>query len=232
MTYQAPPFTKPGTLKLEDAAELMGLSQRRLVEARAGVPAWRVASAVWGFTVPYSKGWEAAFVGRLEALTGMDNRAVRRAIKACAEAGAIEWEPNRWIPPKGEAGRPSLIGLPGAPKVKTPANKAGSSTPGREEPDSITKSLRHYVVPIESESLEGGEPRSPSAETGTPKSGTPHEGRAPALEELPRAELERQAFRATKAGDRERLEAIRLELHRRDVSGSALARFGERGDHA
>jgi hypothetical protein len=158
MTYTVPPFTTADTLELEDAAELMRLSHRRLVEARAGVQAWRVAGAVWGLTVPYRKGWEAVYVERLERLTGMDNRAVRRGIKECATAGAVEWEPNRWIPPKGQAGRPSLIGLPCAPKAGS--NQPGlSSRPARtnpaletskagsNQPDSITNdSCQNYIA--------------------------------------------------------------------------------------
>jgi hypothetical protein len=62
-----------------------------------------------------------------------------------------------------------------------------------------------------------------------PRSGALQSGRPGAgpLEELTRDELERQAFRAVTDGDTARLEAIRNELHRRKVKGSALARFGE-----
>ena len=225
--YVAPPFTKADTLELEDAAELMRASHARLVEAKAGIRAWRVAGAVWGLTVPYRKGWEAVFVERLELLTGMDNRSVRRGIKEAAQAGALEWEPNRWIPPEGESGRPSLVGLPGAPRSVPQTRMAppsGLSRPGREEPDSITpKVQRSKALPIETENL--GSQETERAKSGAPQSGTPRGW--PAWETLPRAELERRAFQALNAGDTERLEAIRDELHRRDAASSALARFGE-----
>jgi hypothetical protein len=147
MAYTAPPFTKAGSIELDEAAELMRLSHRRLVEAKAGVQAWRVAGAVWGLTVPYRKGWEAVFVERLEALTGMSDRSVRRGTRECVEAGALEWEPNRWIPPKGGGGRPSLIGLPGAPKATKPLQmSSGLSTPGRGQADSITTTASQRLI--------------------------------------------------------------------------------------
>jgi hypothetical protein len=148
LTYTTPPFTQADTLELEEAAELMRLSHRRLVEAKAGVQAWRVAGAVWGLTVPYRKGWEALFIGRLEAITGMGDRSVRRGIKGCVESGALEWEPTRWIPPKGGSGRPSLIGLPGAPKATKPLQmSSGQPTPGRGQADSITNdSCQNYIA--------------------------------------------------------------------------------------
>src|SRR5690348_7954744 len=101
MSRRIPTFAKADTLPIEEAGELMRLSQARLVEGKAGIQAWRVAGAVWGLTVPYSKGWDALFVGGLVALTGMDDRAVRRGIQQCVALRALQWEPNRWIPSNG-----------------------------------------------------------------------------------------------------------------------------------
>jgi hypothetical protein len=151
------PFTRANSLPPGDAAKLMLRSTAALRAARVGVQAWRVASVVFDLTVPYDKGWEALFTERLCGLTGMDYRAVRRGIKACHEAGGIEWEPSRWIPPKGQPGRPSLIGLPGA-------SKAGSNRPplspreGQIDPllePSKAGSNRPYITVLRHKAHEG-----------------------------------------------------------------------------
>jgi hypothetical protein len=110
--------TRAGSVPYMEAGEAMRLSQARLVEARANLRAWRVAAAVWGLTAGYSKEWDAVFVDGLAALTGMDERSVRRGIKECADAGALRWLPSH----AGQRGRPSLIGLP----------ESGPSKPGVE----------------------------------------------------------------------------------------------------
>ncbi len=169
MDFRVPGFTKANTLPAERAGELMRDSHARLVRARAGIRAWRLAGAVWGLTVPYSKGWEAVFVERLAALTGMDERAVRRGIKECERAGALQWEPNRWIPPRGQPGRPSLIGLPGAPRRVSKRPKTGSSGPGHGPSGPglgapKTGSSGPYSLGIE---VVMSQPRRASSDTGT-----------------------------------------------------------------
>ncbi len=98
--------TRAGSLPYAEAGERMRLSQARLVEARANLRAWRVAAAVWGLTAGYSKAWDAVFVDGLAALTGMDERSVRRGIKECERARALQWRASFKV------GEPSLVGLP------------------------------------------------------------------------------------------------------------------------
>jgi hypothetical protein len=130
-----PQFCHVGSLPQEQAVELMELSHQQLAKASAGFRAYRIAAAVWMQTVPYSRGWDAIYIEELARLAGIkDRRDARRAIQEAAQAGAIEWEPNRWIPPKGEKGRPSLVGLPGASKGGAQNPHLATSKGGAQNP--------------------------------------------------------------------------------------------------
>jgi hypothetical protein len=124
--------TRAGSLPYIEVGERMRLSQARLVEARAHLRACRVAMAVWGLTAGYSKEWDHVYVEGLVKLTGMDERSVRRGIKACVEAGAIRWLPNRG---GAEKPGPSLVGLP---EPSGPSEPGSPNPPGRGSPVGVT----------------------------------------------------------------------------------------------
>lgn len=116
------------------------MSQRRLVEGRATARAWRVAAAVWQLTYPFDKGWDTIYVEELGRLANIgDRRDAGRAIKECARLGALEWEPSTFVPPRGQPGRPSLVGLPGAPKVGANHPHLGDAATGPERLEQATK---------------------------------------------------------------------------------------------
>jgi hypothetical protein len=118
-----PHYCKSHSISYREAAERMRLSTERLVEGRAGLRAYRVASAVWTLTAGYSKAWDTVFIDGLADLTGMDERSVRRGLKECVKVGALQWRPTRW-----KHGTPSLVGLPSA----TEDADTGSNRPGEE----------------------------------------------------------------------------------------------------
>lgn len=233
-----PSYCLPGTLSHEEAFELMQLSLRRMLEGRGTARAWRVAAAVWEQTVPYERGWDAIFVEELGRLAKIgERRDVGRAIKKCVGLGALEWEPSSFIPPKGQPGRPSLIGLPGAPK--TGANSISHTTPkaGAFDPhNSVISSKAIAVVrgaepqtemPLDpgthpsTHSLVDGEDKT-SAESPEEqgwqalKGGPPRTQPERDLPALSDDELLRLAGRAFLAGQRETLEAAKAELARRE----------------
>jgi len=148
--------TRAGSVPYLEAGERMRLSQARLVEAKAGLPAWRVAAAVWGLTAGYSKGWDAVFVDGLAELTGMDGRAVRRGIKECEAAGALQWLPSN----RGKRGRPSLVGLP-----LPGSNRPGQSPARVESARAVSTPLPSYEVM----SNEGADSRCGEQPQGSPR---------------------------------------------------------------
>ncbi|HZT54114.1 MAG TPA: hypothetical protein VE995_07005, partial [Gaiellaceae bacterium] len=89
-----PAYCRANSISYREAGERMRLSHERLIEARATLTAFRVASAVWGLTAGYSKAWDLVFVDSIAELTGMDHRSVRRGIKECERAGALQWRPS------------------------------------------------------------------------------------------------------------------------------------------
>jgi hypothetical protein len=102
-----PKYCKANSIPYREAGDRMRLSAERLVEARAGLRAHRVAAAVWGLTAGYSKAWDRVFIDGLAEMTGMDERSTRRGLKECEAAGALQWKATQW-----HHGTPSLVGLP------------------------------------------------------------------------------------------------------------------------
>jgi hypothetical protein len=102
-----PNYCKANSISYREAGDRMRLSAERLVAARAGLRAHRVAAAVWGLTAGYSKAWDRVFIDGLAEATGMDYRSTRRGLKECVEAGALQWRVTRF-----KHGTPSLVGLP------------------------------------------------------------------------------------------------------------------------
>jgi hypothetical protein len=174
-------FCQPGALTAEQAMELVGLSQRRLIEGRASARAWRVAAAAWGQTLGYQRGWDTIFVEELGRLANIgDRRDTRRAIKECVELGALQWEPDRWIPPKGRKGRPSLLGLPGASKVGANHPHLRPSKVGADHPHNRAMNLEAMsngsVEGADHRRMEGHETSEPGVERpedGPPQRDTP-----------------------------------------------------------
>jgi hypothetical protein len=205
-----PTYARPGTLDREHALELVQLSQRRLVEGQASARAWRVAATVWAQTLGYSRGWDTIYVEELGRLANIhDRRNTGRAIKECAALGAIEWEPSN------VQRRPSLVGLPGAPREvagvrSTPGDgRAGvESTPcagvrSTPQQSNTSEVRRSKALPIEPENRRSGEPGS----------GTPQTGPVP-LEHLTPEELQRgvREYGPTLSG------LYAAELERRNVA--------------
>lgn len=143
-----PIYCQANSLGYVHAAELMRLSAERLAAGRASFPAYRVAAAVWTLTVPFAKGWDMVFVQGIGELANIkDRRNVGRAIKECAALGAIEWEPSSYVPPKGQPGKPSLVGLPGAPKMGSPRPPLTAAKTGSDRPHYLTNELLSNRAP-------------------------------------------------------------------------------------
>jgi hypothetical protein len=102
-----PHYCKSNSVSYREATDRMRLSLKRLIEARAGLRAHRVAAVVWTLTAGYSKAWDQVFIDGLADLSGMDERSVRRGLKECEAAGALQWRATQW-----RRGTPSLVGLP------------------------------------------------------------------------------------------------------------------------
>ncbi|HZO61382.1 MAG TPA: hypothetical protein VFB35_00215 [Gaiellaceae bacterium] len=188
----------------------MRLSQARLVEARANLRAWRVAAAVWGLTAGYSKAWDAVYVDGLAAITGMDERSVRRGIKECAVVGALQW-----LPSKGgqHNRRPSLIGLP----ETTGPSKPGCGDNRAVEARATTARLPSYeVMSVEAMSdavsIDTGTHQHRSSLIGASDTMGQEAGKPSNLRDMAREELVRLAW-----AEPERQDAIRAELARREA---------------
>ncbi len=190
--------TRAGSLPYMEAGERMRLSQARLVDARANLRAWRVAAAVWGLTAGYSKAWDAVFVDGLAELTGMDERSVRRGIKECALAGALQWLPSH----TGKRGRPSLVGLP-----ESGPSKPGLTGDRAVEARATTARLPSNEV-MSVEALSDAVP----PDTGTHHSSLIGASDGTGLEGLDGDELVRLAW-----AEPGRRDAIRAEMARRDA---------------
>jgi hypothetical protein len=167
-----PSYCLPGALPREQSQDLVELSQRRLIGGRASARAWRIAATVWHQTHGFDRGWDSIFVEELGRLANInDRRDAGRAIKECAALGALEWEPSAFIPPKGQKGRPSLIGLPGAPKAGAHCphlgdGKAGALCPHNKaltrdamSHDSTLSTGTHRSIGPHDQVLEGSEAR-------------------------------------------------------------------------
>jgi hypothetical protein len=211
--------TRAGSLPYMEAGERMRVSQTRLVAAGAKVNlrAWRVAGAVWGLTAGYSKAWDAVFVDALAELTGMDERSVRRGIKDCVAAGALQWLPSH----QGKRGRPSLIGLP-----ESGPSKPGVAPVRAVEARAVTARLPSVeVISNEGSDSHGGEqvpaPVAHRSQGSTPvlpedwevESDTGPQARPdPELRGMTREELVRLWYARPEAHD-----GIRAEMERRET---------------
>src|SRR5690242_7809173 len=101
-------ITTAGSLPYLEAGELMRASHEELVAAGLPPACHRVMAAVWVLTIARSKQYDTVFVSVLVEMTGLDDRAVRRAIKRLVEAELLIWKP----PAPGRRRTPSLIGIP------------------------------------------------------------------------------------------------------------------------
>lgn len=238
-----PAHCEPGSLtsakelgqRLRASRELLASSDL----ASSGM-AWRLWAACVEATYGYAREGDKIYATTLGTAAGIKRQAASELLRRFDELGVFVWE----AAPRGSHGiselrLPGYTSLPGDVSglyTSLPGDVSNVHVPPRGRVEAPTRpsqgTLQSYTssvlsskaLPIERENLDSmtGEP----VETGASTSGESQAGPRP-VEEMSRAELERAAFRAVKANDRPYLEAIRAELHRREVSGSALAWFGE-----
>ena len=225
-----PADARPGSnTNARELGERLRASRERLAgsELANSGQAWRLWAACADATVGYAREADLIYMSTLAREADVHRTNAGPILQRFDELGVFGWT----AAPRGSRAISELRLLHVAPGLHDTAHmhrpgymnsdKAHQSCSPHGALQPLPTSMGSTVITT---THRDAEPEETSAETGTPAAGTPQKLRA--LESLPRAELDVMLGRAIRESDDATFHAVRDELHRRDVSKSAMARFG------